>query len=307
MLMFIRIMHQSMKLMMMFALFWAVHAVAQTAHNLPIRVEKHKTYSKHLFAFGRNIIIEGEVHEDVGAIFGDVTIRGVVHGNVSVLNGSIIIESGAEVAGDLVCIGGAIDIADPIPEQTKIISLFGPRNRHSERTDVLSSQTSSALFFFKSVLLFLAVILLAYAFPSQVREASFQLGQDPGYAALAGIVALALFAFGLFLAFLLMVIAIGIPLFLLLGSALIAFAGFGHVVVYFWLGQKIRTLVRRTWSLVFSLFVAILGIGFLSGLPWIGTALQILITIFGIGVVVRTRFGTNREWFTRRKRVWSAE
>lgn len=249
-------------------LFAGATLSAQTAKNLPIRVEKGKTYSKQLFAFGRNIVVEGEVEDNVGAIFGDVIIRGLVRGNVSVLNGSIAIESGGQVTGSLVCVGGSIQVSGQSLTSTKVVNIFGPRDDQDQASIFLGSRAKLALFFFKIFLLFLSVILLAYAFPSQVREASFQLGQEPGNAALMGIVALAIFAIALFLAFLLMVVAIGIPLFLLLGCSLIAFATFGQVIVYFWMGQKIRTIVRKAWSTVFSIFVAIVIIGFLSEIPF---------------------------------------
>jgi len=279
---------------------------AQTAKNLPIRVEKGKTYSKQLFAFGRDIVVEGEVADNVGAIFGDVTVRGMVQGNVSVLNGSIFIEPSGEVIGNIVCVGGKIQFP---PSQThkKVVNIFGPKDDQNQLSSLLGSRTKMALFCFKTLLLFLCVILLAYAFPGQVREASFQLGQDPGYSALMGIAALALFAFGLFASFLLMVVAIGIPLFLLISGALVAFTVFGQVVVFFWMGQKIRKLLRQTWSTVFSIFLAIVIVGLVGKVPFLGMVLQFLILVFGIGVVLHTRFGTNKEWFTRRTRVLSAD
>jgi len=273
--------------------------------DLPITVAADKVFEGQLFAFGKDVVIEGKVHGDVGAILGDILVRGSVDGNISVLRGSVEIAEGAEFEGNIVCVGGSIDIP-PTLQPGKLVNLFGPE-RASRSTRYLGAKSQAAIFFARMLFLFLIVIALYYFFPNQVREASFELSQDPGRCILMGLVTLTAFVIGLFISFLLMVIAIGIPLFLILGGALTICAVFGLVVVFIRISQLIRGPRIPRMPIVWSILIAVVIVGLLSLIPMAGHLIQLIILVLGTGAAILTRFGTNKAWFTKRRRFWSAD
>lgn len=280
--------------------------LGQVGDDLPMTVPAEDTFEGQIFGFGRAVVVEGVVDADVGAAFADVRIAGIVNGNVSVLRGKVTIAAGATITGDVVCVGGSID-QDPnaqVGGQTIVLlganaaRILGPR---------LGMRAQVALFFARSLMMFLVVILLFYLFPTQVRQASFDLAHDLRRSTLVGILVLAALALALFVSFLLMVVAIGVPLFILIGCTLTVFAIFGQVVVYVWLSRGFEQISGGKISQVSAIFAAVIAISALSLVPVLGLLIQILVLVWGTGIVILTRFGTNKTWFTKKVRYWSAD
>ena len=273
--------------------------------GLPIIIQTHKTFSDTIFGYGQDVIVEGTVEGDVGSIGGDVHIKGTVKGNISVLNGSVVMYKSGAVGGNLVCVGGSVSIPDPEGLSGKIINYFDP-NKEVGASAFSSVKSRIAFFFGQTLLLFLLVVITFYIFPNQVNEASFELSQDVARPVIIGVVTLAVFLIGLFISFLLLVIAIGFPLFVLFFCGLTVVVTFGVVVVFYRLGQFIEAKSNKMLSLVSGILLAVLVIGLLMQVPLIGAMVVLAFFTLGSGIVIETRFGTNKQWFTRKSRYWSA-
>ena len=287
-------------------LLWACSFTMAQTGELPIVVEADKSFTSQIFSFGRNVDIAGSVDSDVGAAFADVRISGLVNGDVSVLRGTITLTSSASVTGNLVCVGGRVIQEDGAQIQGESIRLLSASSSQMALPK-LAGKALTALFFARTLLVFILVIALFYLFPTQVRQASFDLEHDVTRTTLMGVIALGMFTATLFISFLLMVVAIGVPLFILIGCVLTICDIFGQVVVYVWAGRVIEKRTGGHLSTVSAVFVAVLVVALISLIPWIGTALQAAILVLGTGIVILTRFGTNKTWFTRKVRYWSAQ
>ena len=289
-------------------IFWIWALVVgwvQAQSDLPIRIEKNKQYKGTLFSYGDQVLVDGGVDGDVTAILADITVSGRVNGNISVLAGNVTLLPGAEVMGKVVCLGGTIANQSLTVSEANIIGLFSPKTDSGSR--ILQGKARASLFFFKLFCLFLALVAMLYFFPNQVRECAFELSQEPWRVVLAGLMTSFLFGLGLLFSFLLMAIAIGIPVFLLLVLALILGVAFGQVGFYFFVSQSLERRLNGKLGTVPSMWLVILTIGLISEIPVVGALVQASILILGLGVVVLSRFGTNKAWFTRKKKVWAAD
>ena len=286
-------------------LVWFLGAPAQ-AQQPPYVVTGLKTYEGNVFAVGQDVIVEGTVKGDVGAVMADIHIKGTVEGNITALGGSVRIYRDANVSGNLLCLGGDVSSHEQAMVGGKIVHHFAPSGPSRESAYLTSSHSMAALFFAQSFFLFLVIIITFYIFPNQVNEASFQLGQDLTRHFIIGLITLATFLLAMFVSILLMVVMVGFPMFLLFSSGLMVVSIFGSVVVFHRVGTVIEELSNGLLSTVASLLMAVLLIGVILHLPLLGTLMQLTILIMGCGVIIETRFGTNKQWFTKKKRYWAA-
>ena len=285
--------------------FWALTAHAENENNLPIVIQIDKTYSSNIFAYKQEIRVEGVVEGDLSGIGGPILVFGTVKGNISLIDGDILLATGSRVDGNIFCLGGKVSIEEPAVHGGKLIHYFKPGE---DPPSLLQTPKSKIAFFFaQSLCLFLLVIITFYIFPNQINEASFELTQDPVRTIIKGVVTLAVFLLFMFVSFLLMVIGIGMLLFLFFLAGLTVVATFGAVVIFYRLGQLFETGSKGLLSLSTGILVAVLAVGLLLYVPWAGTVTVWAFLVMGIGIVIETRFGTNKQWFTKKTRFWSAD
>jgi len=273
--------------------------------GLPIFVLANKTSEDSVFGYKQDIIIDGLVEEDVGGINCHIHIKGEVLGNVSSIGGSVHVYKGARIEGNLVNLGGEVTVSSEADLGGRLIHYLRPGETRTSRW-LGSPKSMTAFYFAQSLFLFLLVIVTFYIFPNQIHEASFELTQDIARPAIFGFIALATLLLGLFISFLLMVIGVGFLLFLLFFCGIMVASGFGLAVIFYLLGQKIEALSKERLSLTLSILLGVLAAGALLHVPFLGGVIALALLIFGVGIVIETRFGTNKQWFTRRSRYWSA-
>lgn len=284
-------------------LFVSTMALGQA--SLPIHVGQNKTFDNTLVGFNRDILVEGVVEKGLISIGGNIIVKGTVKGNISALNGSVYVHSTGVVGGNVLCVGGALEVDAGARLDGKRFNYFNPlRAKGAGWQNTLKAKT--AIFFAETLMLFLLIILTFYIFPNQINEASFELTQDWVKTVVKGVVTLASFVVAMFLSFLLMVVAVGFPLFLLLFCGFMVVIVFGAVVIFYRLAQTLAAISQGVISLVNAILVVVIVLGFLLHLPLIGPALLLVFLILGSGVVIDTRFGTNKQWFTKKSRYWSA-
>jgi hypothetical protein len=272
--------------------------------DLPRKIEPHRVHEGDLFDIGQEIFIQGVLDGDLNVINCQVHLEGTIKGNVSMLGGVFTAEVGARIEGNVVIIGGRFE-APPETVQGKLVHFFDPDPRAAE-SQYESFASRAAVFCAQTLMLFLLTILVFYIFPNQVHEASFELSQDLVRPAIVGVFTLAVFFIGMFTSFLLMVIGIGFPLFLIFLTALMVIALFGGTVIFYRLGQVFEMFTHGVVALVPGIFLALVLTGLLLSLPVAGAFASLAFALFGAGIVIDTRFGTNKQWFTRKSRYWSA-
>ncbi len=273
--------------------------------SLPILVSDDKTYDSTLVAFNQDIVVEGVVEKGLISLGGDITVMGTVKGNISALKGSVTIHPSAVVGGNVLCVRGELRVEEGAQLNGKLLHYFNPKRAKSDGwQNTLKAKT--AIFFAKTLMLFLLIIITFYTFPNQINEASFELTQDWVKTVVKGFLTLAGFVLALLLSFLLMVVAVGFPLFLLLFCGFMVVVAFGVVVICYRLGHTLAIVCQGALSLANAILVVVLVLGFLLHLPLIGPALLFAFLVLGSGVVIDTRFGTNKQWFTKKPRYWSA-
>jgi len=273
-------------------------------NNLPIRVKQGAEVAGNLFGFLRDVVVDGKLTGDVTALDGDVQVKGTIEGDISVWGGDVRLLPDASVKGNIVCIGGKVDRMPGAKTEGRVHSFLARDQKTANPWNTAKSRLS--YFFSQSLMMFLLVVLTFYIFPNQINEASFELVQDPIKPAVIGFFTLAAFFAALFLSFLLMVVGIGFPLFLLFACGLMVVVTFGAVVVFYRLGQMLEGLTGNLLSLTSGVLVAVVAFGLIIRIPLVGSLVSFVLLTFGSGIVIATRFGTNKQWFTRRARFWSA-
>lgn len=296
-----------MPIFILFFLF-TVSGVAQTppeaTSDLPIRVTKGRNLDTNLYGWSQDIEVEGDVFGDVGCLSGKVLVSGRIEGNLNVINGDVHLTRTAVVTGNIVCLGGNVTAEAGSTVSGRTLNYFKDHPAKSGSSRSLKGQVSA--FFAKCLFLFLLIVGLFYAFPNQVSEASFQLSQDALRAFFIGFITLVALAFLLFISLLLMVVVIGLPLLLLISCIYLVMASFGVAVLFFRLAAILRAMSHEKISLLTALFLMTLLAMLAFQIPYLAGILIFAMITLGPGIVIDTRFGTNKQWFTRKKRYWAA-
>ena len=272
--------------------------------RIPINIESDDTVTTSIVGFKQDLIIEGTVEKGVIGYGCTVHLKGVIKGNLVALGGEVIFYHGATVKGNLVCLGGYLQGGE-IAEQSgaNVIHYFEPGSKPKEASTI---QARVAAYFAQTLVLFLLVILTFYVFPNQINEAGFELSGDLVRPLIIGAVTQAVFFLALVFSIMLIGIGIGILLFILFFCAMAAVNFFGVIVIFYRLGQYVESLTKNRLSLVTGILIAILLVWLLLYISVVGTLVAMAILLFGSGVIIDTRFGTNKSWFTRKPRYWSA-
>jgi hypothetical protein len=273
--------------------------------TLPIIVAKDKTFDDHLFGFRQPVLVEGVVEGDVGAIDGFVTIKGTVKGNVSLLGGSVQLYEGAVVEGNIVAIRGEVKRHKEAEVGGDILSLFEV-TADSDRASPTTVPLFLGFWLGGTLFVFLLLVITFYLFPNQVQDAAFELTQDVVRPIIIGTLFNAGLILALFFSFLLMVVLVGFPLFLLLFSGAFVIITFGTVVVVFQLAQTLQNTISKQLNLAVAILLASLLVSLMLMLPYLRIIAILALLFMGSGIVIETRFGTNKNWFTRKKRYWAA-
>ena len=225
-------------------------------------------------AIGGSVTIAGHVRRDTVAIGGSVTLLpgGHVEGDAVAIGGSVSVDPAATLEGDSVGMGGTISTT--IGSATRWV-VGGGRGMRS-----LFSRTARA------VLVYVIALLIAAAFPGALSRVKTYLVDRPGLSALGGFAII----FGFVpLCVLLAVTIIGIPLIPVAVLLLIALLLFGFAVSAGWLGERMPLLRDKTPLKTVALGGVVLAL--VGLIPWIGTAVLVLVAALPAGAALLSRFG----------------
>jgi hypothetical protein len=235
-----------------------------------------------IVSFFRDVEVPADkvVNGEVVAIFGDVRIEGEVHGDVVAVMGSITLGDSARVGGDVVAIGG-IDASHTALIQGDSVSLpffLG--------FPVFSTWTMWVSFFLGVILFSLLGALVAVLFPDRLRRVAQTGSQRSLLSLLVGAASFPL----LTVAFcLLLLTVIGIPVAMLIVLLYPAAAFVGYVAGCALLGSRLRGSTLEASPLWQSAVLGIVFIGlfYIFGgiLMTLGGAGGGLVRAVGLGIV----------------------
>ncbi len=277
-------------------LIFAGNALAQTDININ---------NANLIRFGGSITVpEGQTVENAIAFGGNVTVspNAKVVDTAIAFGGNVTLQKGSQVEGDAYSFGGKI-IQEPgaIVSGEKATFSDSPwetlRDRHGMMYGTNRGRSSFfAQYFFSTIFRISAAVVAAIlgliilqTSPQFLPNLATKLRQHSGLTALWGIGAIVSFIFAtVFLA----ITLIGIPLIPLLILTAIVTSLVGSLGVALFVGQRLIRNDKRSLQQQFLVGLAILTV--LTLIPFFGGLAVFLVNLFGLGVILLWKFGTER-------------
>lgn len=231
---------------------------------------------------GVNLAVTEPTQGPVVSLLGDVVVSARVEGDVVALAGSVRLETGADVTGEAVAIGG--EVTGPGTVRGRSVS-FGSQGAGAARSPA-GLRAAWGLRLLRLGGWVLLGTLLVVAVPRAVRAGAVRLALHPVRVVLVGAATLGVWLAGMMLAAIVVRSPVGAGV-LVLGAVLLLVAKTaGIVVAAWWLGWRcalllpapLRGELPRTGVAVAVLVAA-------SLLPVLGGALWIAANVAGIGTI----------------------
>ena len=246
------------------------------------------------------------VRGDVLLFGGTLSADGVVEQDLAAIGGMVSLGPQAVIRGDLLRMGAVVDMApgavvegrDLAAEVVDLPSIelpfVGPTRIPYWGWDVSVSPLTSALTYLIQALVLAALaVLVVMFFPEPTNRVARAVIEQPLHSGVAGLVAMIVSVAALIVLFVsICLCALGI-----LGAmVLVVAAAFGWIGIGLEIGRRLATIFKWTvhpaaaaglGTLVLSIVAN--GIGFIPCVGWLAPT---LVTLFGLGAVVLTRFGT---------------
>lgn len=255
--------------------------------------------------FGGDINVEGKVRKSVLAFGGSITVSGEVGDSVVGFGARITLTSTAVVKHDLVCLGGTIEKEPGFRVDGDTVYFKGSEISGKVLSDGLKGLLTFSfwpiILIFKMVNIFIWAILafvVAMLFPKQVTFAGGEIRKSFWPVFGTGLLALICFTFLVIFAAVLCLVLIGIPILFALVIAGLIVKIFGKVALFYFFGESL--LRRAKASPLGAVMLGLLVVSLVGLIPIIGWLFSFVLTIFGWGVSIRTKFGTTENWFQRK-------
>jgi len=237
-----------------------------------------------LTAFGGTIAIKGVVQGDIVAFNSDIVIEGEVDGNINVYGGTITLQPGSHMNGDVHLYGGHW-----IKKQG--IQLHGTISDETHNADWLFPNVGSFRFSFWLLIIWVALgVVLTSLLPEHVMLVRTTVVSKTRRSVVIGLLSVLLAPPVLLV---LIALVLSIPLAIIVGLGLIAAWGLGTVSIGWLVGEYIMRKVAphrntRLVQIVVGLTVLVLA----GSLPYIGGLISMGVGLLGLGAVFLSRFGT---------------
>jgi hypothetical protein len=248
---------------------------------------------------GGNLMLSAEIDGDIAVVGGQAALAetAVVDGDVTTIGGQVKKEPGAEISGNITNNAPPVNIP-PIPAIPSIPNVPDVPNP----PDVPAVPNSGVDFnplwnAFNVVWRALAVaaigMLLTLFLQPQLERVSDAITQQPVLAGSFGLLAVVVTP----LAILVMVVTLILIPVALVVAMLVPLAWlFGMVALGQEVGERFTKAINQSWSPVLSIgfgtLLLVLVTGFIGLIPCIGWLLAFIVSLFAVGGVVLTWFGT---------------
>lgn len=271
-----------------------------------------ETAAHDITRFDEAVRVDGLLDGDVLLVGGRLLISGLVRGDVITLGTTITFGPEGRVEGDLVSIGGAVRGG----RRDAVTGSFVARGSEGAGDVTLTSlgQLSTLSIAINLALLagwLLVTILLALIGGREVRLTSLELRASPLHTFALGLVAFTSYVLSLVVLSFLIPFGVGVPLIILVSAVAVCAKIYGMVTVFHAIGTRLfgaktrsdvssRRLVRGDLALAVAGLVLL---GLIRMIPFVGSFLWMLASIFGVGAALATRFGRREPWFIAVRQV----
>ncbi len=251
-------------------------------------VEKDEVIEGAVVVIGGNATIAGEIEEDLVVVGGNIDLESTafIHEDMVSFGGKISREEGAEVGGDEII--GAPDFENFRLEGVPLSALpfFGWMSWVSR---------------FLSFLGYLALVLIIVALlPKHTEVAANAIEASPWGTLGIGLLVLLAFIPGLLLLVVTLIGILLVPFWVLLYSVSWLFAS---VITSLFVGQKIAGAADSNPSPILAALMGALIIGALRFVPFFGSLVNLVAIAWGLGSIIRTKYGTGRPWLKQKTAV----
>jgi len=256
---------------------------------------------KSIVRVGADIVVEADeiIKGDVVAIGGSVRVAGIVSGDVTAIGGDVFLESTAQIDGEVVAVGGTVRRAPGAIVEGSVTEVGGRLFRRWSRffpfvgegmVGTLFGLTLIMKILTASGMIIISLIVVAL-WPQQVDVVGGMILKDWVKTGVTGLITV----IGAPVVLVLVALTIvGIPLALAIGFFLMVAGCMGFAAVSFLIGER---MLKSTMVIVTLLGAVVLSL--VRFVPFLGITLFSIASLFGLGSVLVTKFGTNRPWFRR--------
>lgn len=253
-----------------------------------------------LTAVGGAIEILGSVEGDVIAIGGLISVDGRVQGDVVALGGNVRLGPNARVSGDVSVVGGTLTRDPQAVVEGEISSVsFSEGFRFRFDFDDLRRVGWHGLDFPWVLLyvggLFALALMVATVIPHHVDAVARAMESNAGRCIVIGLVAVLLMVP---LTLLLILTIVGPPL---LWLGFFAAKILGYVALVSLVGRRVAERMAGPTSPVWQVLLGVVLVALVRYIPVLGPLFSLTVTLWSLGAVLDTKFGTNRPWLPPRQ------
>jgi hypothetical protein len=262
--------------------------LAAAAGGTDIRVAPGTTRTGSINAFKSSLDIGGKVTDGVFLVGGSLRVSGEVAGDVICIGSRVDIADGAVIGRDLIVIGGRLDKAPGCRVQGEFYYIRTREDlKKISRTLLPFLPGSGGLAFFKISKIFfwfILVMLTMLLLPMQVNQAAAMLKKSPLRHWTFGLLTLLIFILLLLVFIVLSLVLIGIPLLLVLIALYFLVLIFGRAVIFYSIGGRIAAILKFKGNDISLMLLGTAVYALLKFIPWFGVPLLIIMDIAAIGI-----------------------
>mgnify|MGYP001765517874 CR=1 FL=1 len=232
---------------------------------------------------------------------GTMTLSGTLNGDIIAIGGAVTLEDTSTVNGNLVLIGATLkrsplaEINGEITEQSPSFFDFKDTGNLLPFTQKADPLTRALTITFESLALSALAVILGLILPQQVKRVSSTITSQPLVAGGVGLLTVVVLPIILVL---LTVTIILIPVTILTVVLFIFALLFGWMAAGHEVGDRIEGLFHVDWHPAISSGIGVLLLSLVSGfstmIPCAGWLIGGLVSLFGLGAVIISRFGSER-------------
>lgn len=241
---------------------------------------------------------------DVFLTGGTLTIGGTVNGDIIAIGGAVNVDDTAVINGNISLIGATLKkspiakINGEITEQSPKFFDFDFSSPEGLNLPFVVKQTPLTKLLrisLQALAVAALAVVLGLLFPQQVKRVAHSATSEPmvtlGIGALSVVIMIVVLAL---LSITLILIPVAVLGVLLIGLTLL----YGWIAVSYEVGQRLASLFKAVWHPSIASGIGGLLLGLVTGLctfiPCIGWVIGFLVAILGLGAVVISRFGSSK-------------
>ncbi len=279
-------------------------------------IEEDAVVNGDVVLIGGNLTINGDISGNIAIIGGNLTVSGKIDGDIAVIGGQAVLTKTAKVNGDIATIGGQVEkepgaeVSGDITNNAPLVDIpaipdipnipnvpdspSSPNVPDVPNVDLNVNPLWEVVNVIWRALAIAAIGMLITLFlQPQLERVADAITRQPVLAGSFGLLAVVVTP----LAMLIMIITLILIPVAIVVALLVPLAWlFGMIALGQQVGERFTKAINQTWADVlstgFGTFLLVLVTGFIGLIPCFGWLLSFIITLFAIGGVAMTWFGT---------------